>query len=75
MPPAHLGETSVFRLGGRGGEEVVRAYQLFGSLIVLNKVWVKSRGGLQSFRSFKEWVKYFEDLFLTEDFSNPSSES
>ena len=20
MPPAHLGETSVFRLGGRGGE-------------------------------------------------------
>ena len=59
MPPAHLGETSVFTLGGRGGEEVVRAYQLFGSLVVLNKVW----------------VKYFEDLFLTEDFSNPSSES
>ena len=75
MPPAHLGETSVFRLGGRGGEEVVRAYQLFGSLIVLNKVWVKSSGGLRSFRSLKEWVKYFEDLFLTEDFSNPSSES
>ena len=38
MPPAHLGETSVFRLGGRGGEEVVRAYQLFGSLVVLNEV-------------------------------------
>ena len=38
MPPAHLGETSVFTLGGRGGEEVVRAYQLFGSLVVLNKV-------------------------------------
>ena len=38
MPPAHLGETSVFRLGGRGGEEEVRAYQLFGSLVVLNEV-------------------------------------
>ena len=38
MPPADLGETSVFRLGDRGGEEVVRAYQLFGSLAVLNKV-------------------------------------
>ena len=37
MPPAHLGETSVFRLGGMGGGEVVRAYQ-YGSLVVLNKV-------------------------------------
>lgn len=54
MPPAHLGETSVFRLGGRGGEEMVRAYQLFGSLVVLNKVRVKSRGGLRSFHSLKE---------------------
>ena len=38
MSPAHLGETSEFRLGGRGGGEVVRVYQLFGSLVVLNKV-------------------------------------
>ena len=75
MPPAHLGETSVFRLGGRGGEEEVRAYQLFGSLVVLNEVWVKSRGGLWSFRSLEEGVNYFEHLFLTEDFYNPSSES
>ena len=38
MSPAHLGETSEFRLGGRGGEEVVRAHQLFGSLVVLSEV-------------------------------------
>ena len=74
MPPAHLGETSVFRLGGMGGGKVVRAYQ-YGSLVVLNKVWVKLRGGLWSFCSLEEGVKYFEDLFLKEDFSNPSSES